>query len=99
LREGFVIFSLGKDFLFGGMRERQMAHVVTERHQAECGFPLRKVAVVRNNAFSIRMAVLLRRYDVEHATREVHNAQRVFKTLMGGARVDEVSQSELVNLT
>ncbi len=57
-----------------------------------------KVALIRNDALGIWMSVFCVRYDIEHATSEVHNAQRVFKSLMRGTRVNEIGQCELVNL-
>jgi hypothetical protein len=96
-RELLVMGALRQHSL-GSVRERDVAEVMAECAHADDGAPVIKLLVRRKEMLNFRMTWVTGD-DIEDATREIHHAEAMFEAPMRGTWVNEICESELVNVS
>ena len=96
-----MIPSFRKKLPLGSMRKREMTNVVAKSSHPQHATPVAQIIGVGERlqqlSYLIRHVVSIRD-DIKNPTCELHNPKRMLKALVGRARIDEMSERELVDM-
>ena len=81
------------------MRKWQMSNVMAQSRHAKNPTPIRQCVTHWDNVTNLRMEICLGSDNIENPSGKLHYAQRMLESFVGSARIDQVRESELMNMS